>query len=175
MLGMFTVWCLGQIISYLFIFVSIRYIIYTFSVIRLVSIVNFKLTKLHSCFYLFIPGRLLSFSFVVLGSSCCGSSLDQRLAHLIGLQRTFSHVHLCGLWSRPSPFFISVNPLSISMSLPSGSGTAAFVEGYGSASRHFMGAVLRIGLAVRGMSYAPSLSWLLWGLLLGVRYQSSGL
>ena len=149
-------------------------------------------------FYLFIPGLLLSFSFVVLGSSFRGSSLDQWLvylsingwfisrsmvgsyldqwlAHLIGLYRTFSHVHLCGLWSRPSPFFISVNPLSMSMSLPSGSGTAAFVEGYGSASRHFMGAVLRIGLAVRGMSYAPSLSWLLWGLLLGVRYQSSGL
>ena len=101
------------------------------------------------------------------------SSLDQWLAHLIGLFRTlvmYFYV-VCGL--DQAPFFISVNPLS--MSLPSGSGTTAFVEGYGSASRHFMGAVLRIGLAVRGTSYAPSLSWLLWGLLLGVLYQSSGL
>ena len=172
---MFTMWCLDRFISYLFIFVSIRYIIYTFSVIRLVSIVNCKLTKLHSCFYLFIPGRLLSFSFVVLGSSCCGSSLNQWLAHLISLTELLvMYIYaVCGL--DQAPFFISVNPLSMSMSLPSGSGTAAFVEGYGSASRHFMGAVLRIGLAVRGMSYAPSLSWLLWGLLLGVRYQSSGL
>ena len=135
--------------------------------------------KLHSCFILFIPGLLLSFSFVVLGFSFRGSSLDQWLVHLLIngwlISSAFKELlvmyiyAVCGLDQALFSF------QSMSMSLPSGSGTAAFLEGYGSASRHFMGAVLRIGLAVRGMSYAPSLSWLLWGLLLGVRYQSSGL
>ena len=70
------------------------------------SIVNCKLTKLHSCFYLFIPGRLLSFSFVVLGSSCCGSSLNQWLAHLIGLTELLvMYIYVvCGL--DQAPFFI---------------------------------------------------------------------
>ena len=85
---------------------TFTYYIYTFPVISFVTIVNCKTTKFYSSFILFLPGLLLSISFVVLGSSLCGSTLDQWLfIHLIGHNTTFSHVLF--KWSVVStmPFF----------------------------------------------------------------------
>ena len=73
------------------------------------TIAHCKPTIFHSCFILFIPGLLLSFSFVILGSSLRGSSLDQWLViHFIG------HYILLGMHYSYKWSVVSTNPFLLS-------------------------------------------------------------
>ena len=79
------------------------------------TIAHCKPTIFHSCFILFIPGLLLSFSFVILGSSLRGSSLDQWLViHFIGHYLHTLGMHYLYKWSvvLTNPFCLRY-PLSI--------------------------------------------------------------
>ena len=109
------------------------------------------------------------FSFVVLGSSLCGSYLDQWLViHLIGHYITFSHVLFKWFVVSTKPFFhfreSSVHESSAQARVLRHSWRDTVPPPGISWGRFY----------VSGLHFCGTF-WLLWVLLLGVRYQSSGL
>ena len=109
--------CVTGLLLYLYLCRNTFFTFYTHAQSRFVTIVHCKSPLYFTVVYLFIPGLLLSFSFVILGSSLRGSSLDQWLViHFIGHYITLSHVLfilvVCGL-DQPLLFPCSVSSVHL--------------------------------------------------------------
>ena len=140
-----------------------------------------KPTIFHSCLFCLSLAfcLLLSFSFVILGSSLRGSSLDQWLVvHFIGHYITFSHMYYLYKWSVVSTksfFPCGDSPVHL-MSLLSGSGGCSTYTWRGTVRLQiFLRRRVYVLCCSHWGCFLCPISWLLWGLLLGVCYQSIGL